>query len=453
MTLGKGKFVLGLFLSVFLCASLVLSVRADVKTWGKVYGGAGWDVARSVVEASDGGYAIAGYTNSFGAGGYDFWLIKANVDGDIEWNMLYGGMGNDAVFSLISTSDGGYALAGTTESFGAGGYDFWLIKVNAGGGVEWDMTYGDVGNEVACSVVEVSGGGYAIAGVCNYTEPVLGYYYDYAPDLSGDFWLVKTDSFGNLEWNMTYGDARHERANSLVATSDGGYALAGYTATSGGSSDFWLVKTDDFGSMEWNQTYSNEIDSKIYGEIHWNAACSLVVTSDGYAIAGYTAPFLYYNGVCWLVKTDELGNMEWNQTYDDGWGGVACSLVVTSDGGYALAGIWNFADYIDLENNNEVVKSGHFLLIKTDEFGTTLWNRTYGGGLIDCAYSVVNASDGGYVIAGVTGSFGTGNGDFWLIKTDEYGVVPEAAWVVLPLLATATFAILLSKKKRFRLRS
>ena len=234
----RGKLLLPIMvLSVLLCSSLVFSVNA-ASMWSRTYGGTGWDLACSLVAASDGGYAIASWTTSFGAGSADFWLVKTDALGNMQWNQTYGGTGNDGAISLVATSDGGYAMAGST--YGAGSYDFWLVKTNANGNMQWNKTYGGTGWDEAYSLVATSDGGYAIAGRWNVK--------DFFGAGNGDVWLVKTDSFGNMQWNQTYGGTGYDWAYSLVATPDGGYALAGCTDSVGaGSNDFWLVKTDEFG--------------------------------------------------------------------------------------------------------------------------------------------------------------------------------------------------------------
>jgi len=234
-------------------------------------------------------------------------------------------------------------------------------------------------------------------------------------------------------WSQTYGGADQEVAHSLVETSDGGYALAGYTNSSGaGHDDFWLVKTDANGNMEWNQTYDSWYD-------HAN---SMVETSDGgYAIAGSTG--WYFSGIhdFWLVKTDANGKMEWNQTYGESEEEVAYSLVETSDGGYALAGV---TDSFGAGNYD-------FWVIKTDINGNMEWNKTYGGAESDVAFSLIETSDGGFAIAGYTGSFGAGDYDFWLIKTDEHGIIPEfPSWTILPLLLATTLTVIIYRKKLYK---
>ena len=287
--------------------------------WNQTYGGPGDDEAYSVIQTSDGGYALAGYTNSSGAGGYDFWLVKTDPNGIMQWNRTYGGTGDDEAYSVVQTSDG-YALAGYTMSFGAGSADFWLVKTNLSGIMQWNRTYGGAGDDEAYYVVQTSDGGYALAG---YTT-------SFGPNRFWNFWLVKTDPNGNIEWNRSYGRGVEDEAYSVIQTADGGYALAGRTYLSVGAGyDFWLVKTDSNGDMQWNQTYDLRLDDEAY---------SVVQTNGGYALAGYTGSFGAGGYDFWLVKTNLSGIMQWNRTYGGAGDDVAYYVVQTSDGGYALAG-------------------------------------------------------------------------------------------------------------------
>jgi hypothetical protein len=342
-----------------------------------------------LVETSDGGYALTGLTNSYGVGMADFWLIKTDASGNIEWNQTYGGTEPDIAFSVNQTSDGGYILAGETPSFGAGDYDFWLVKTDSSGNMEWNQTYGGTEVDWAWSMVVASDGGYALAGYTS-SSGAGGY----------DFWLVKTDSSGNMEWNQTYGGSGSDQARSLVETSDGGYALAGSTSSFGaGESDFWLVKTDSSGNMEWNKTY---------GGTDYEEALSLVATSDGgYAIAGDVGSFATEKDDFWLVKTDSSGNMEWNKTYGEADYEWVSSLIATTDGGYTITGV----------TLSSGAGNKDFWLVKTDASGNMEWKKTYGGTNIDEAWSVIETSDGAFAIAGLTRSFGAGLQDFWLVKT------------------------------------
>lgn len=295
--------------------------------WNRTYGAPldQLEAGHCVVQTDDGGYILAGYNGTYVpyVWNADVWVIKTDATGLVQWNQTYGGSGNDVALCVIRTSDGGYAIAGYTTSLGAGGNDFWLIKIDATGTVMWNQTYGGVGSDVAVAVVQGSDGGYVIAG---YTRS-----YGAGDD---DFWLVKTDSAGNAQWNHTYGGADLDRALSMVATSDGGYALAGRTESFGGGyTDFWLVKTDAAGTMLWNHTYG--------GSQHDEAYSVVQARDGGYALLGRTNSF----GACdyWLVKTDALGDVQWSQTYAKGTlSDIGYSVVQTDDYGYAMAGYSNY---------------------------------------------------------------------------------------------------------------
>jgi len=363
------------------------NLERPLAEWNQTYGGAQADYARDLVQTDDDGYAIVGYTYSFGIG-VDAWLVKTDGEGDMVWNQTYGGVGGDIANTLIQTSDGGYAIAGYTSSYSVGLGDCWLVKTNIDGSMQWNKTYGGKEEDEAYSVVETSDGGFAIAGWTGSQ----GY--------AAQFWLIKTDAAGNEVWNKTYGFnstlPSFDFAWSMIQTEDGGYALAGTTMLTGGETHFWLVKTDAAGNMEWNQTYEGA----------WQEECrSVIQTSDGgYAMVGFTASGAAWDP--WLVKVDALGNMQWNKTYGETGEDGTYSVIQTEDGGYALAGLGHTTGW----NRDASV-------VKTDACGNVQWTAKYGGSQWEGAYSLVQTQDGGYAVAGITSSYGAGEGDFWLVKT------------------------------------
>jgi hypothetical protein len=289
--------------------------------WNKTYGGPEAEMASCVLQTINGGYILVGDTGSFGAGSADFWLVKTDAYGNMEWNKTYGGPEWESAECMVQTGDGGYALVGLKWISEALKYDFWLVRVDAFGNEQWNKTYGGPEKDLAWWVVQTSDGGYALT----------GYKYDLAAE-DADFWLVKTDAYGNMEWNKTYGGPELESAECMVQTGDGGYALAGITGSRGaGSEDFWLVRVDAFGNEQWNKTYGGPENDE---------ALSIVRTSNGeYVLAGRTHSF----GAAglddgWLVMVDAFGNEQWNKTYGGLKEDHVLSVVQTSDGGYALAG-------------------------------------------------------------------------------------------------------------------
>jgi len=318
-------------------------------SFAKTYGGTDDDYAYSVQQTSDGGYIVAGWTTSFGADSTDIFLIKTDANGNVQWAKTYGGTDDDMVYSVQQTSDGGYIVAGTTWSFGAGSADLFLIKTDANGNIIWAKTYGGTYYEYASSVQQTSDGGYIVVG--GTSSFGAG---------SPDIFLIKTDANGNIQWAKTYGGTDWEEVSSVQQTSDGGYIVAGLTDSFGaGYYDIFLIKTDANGNIQW---------AKTYGGTDYDWANSVQQTSDGgYIVASFTLSFIGGWGDIFLIKTDTNGNLQWAKTY-----------------------------------------------------GGTYWEE---------AYSVQQTSDGGYIVAGETRSFGAGNRDIFLIKTDVNGNIGSCSIV------------------------
>jgi len=356
--------------------------------WNKTFGGSGDDWGVSVQQTSDGGYVIAGRTFSYGAGASDAWLLKTNSLGNMAWNQTFGGSGNDTANSVQQTSDGGYIITGQTDSYGAGGWDIWLLKTNSSGNMAWNQTFGGSGNDYGYSVQQTADGGYVIAGITNSCG-AGGY----------DVWLIKIDPSGNETWNRTFGGSDYDSCNSVQQTSDGGYIIAGYTDSFGaGGWDVWLIKIDPSGNEAWNQTFGGS------GE-DW--ALSVQQTSDGgYIIAGTTV----FSGAggwdIWLIKADSSGSEIWNQTFDGLDDDYGASVQQTSDGGYVIVGTSNFHG----------AGKADVWLIRTDSSGSEIWNQTFDGLDDDYGASVQQTSDGGYIVLGDAESYGAGGWDVWLIK-------------------------------------
>ena len=344
----KSMCLIGIVIFILFSIPFIYCTQAS-STWSQTYVGS---YANVLVGTSDGGYAMAGYA------GNNSYLMKTDANGTLQWTKTYDGGNWEEAYALVQTSDGGYALAGSSgDKVGIYHSDFWLVKTDPSGNMEWNHAYGGPGIEKAGSVIQTDDGGYAVAG---YTD-------SFGIGLK-DFWLVKTDPNGNMEWNQTYGTAEnYEQAYSLVKTFDGGFALAG-TMNNLNDNSIWLVKVDPLGNMEWNQTFGGENGTGVGGPQ------ALVATSDGgYAlVGGKTSPITTSYGAVQdglLIKTNARGDEEWNQTYgtpgDDG----LSALVQATDGGYALVGAR------DLFGPTK----GDVWLIKTDSRGNMLWNKTYGG--------------------------------------------------------------------------
>jgi hypothetical protein len=362
------------------------------QTWTRTYGGTVWDQGTSVQQTSDGGYIIAGTTHSFGAGGSHVYLIKTNPSGDTLWTRTYGGPNDNWGSCVRQTTDGGYIIVGETYT-PANKNDVYLVKTNASGDTLWTRTYGGANNDFGNSVRQTSDGGYIIAGTT--------YSFDAG---NSKLYLIKTNASGDTLWTRTFGGSRDEGGNSVWQTYDGGYIVAGQTFSYGfGNGDVYLVKTNSSGASTWFSAIGGTSE---------DAGFSVQQTPDiGYIVVGRTNSFGAGGWDVYLAKTNSQGSPTWTKTYGgtgDDWGS---SVQLTSDGGYIVAG-----------RTNSFGAGGYDVyLIKTNAQGDTLWTRTFGGAGDDWANSVQQTSDGGYIIAGTTYSFGVGICNVYLIKTDSLG--------------------------------
>ena len=310
-------FYTGLYYRIYYDFWILKLTSSGEIEWEKIYGIYGYrndDITSSIQQTSDGGYIVAGYTESFGAGLDDFWILKLTSSGEIEWQQTYGGGNSEDGYSIQQTSEGGYIVTGSTNSFGTGLRDFWILKLSSNGVIEWQKAYGGSEYELAYSIQQTNDGGYIVAG---YTE-------SFGAGLD-DFWILKLASNGTIEWQKTYGGSQSEEAYSIQQTSDGGYIVAGQTWSFGsGSGDILVLKLASNGTIEWQKTYGGSQSEEAY---------SIQQTSDGgYIVAGFgSGDFL-------VLKLASDGTIEWQKTYGGYNVDEASSIQQTNNGGYIVAG-------------------------------------------------------------------------------------------------------------------
>lgn len=216
-------------------------ISSDEKLkWDITFGGSNDDYLHIFLQTDDGGYVVAGETSSYGVGKADIWIIKIDNKGNKLWDKTFGGIDDDWINSLLQTDDGGYLIVGKTFSFGAGSGDGWIIKLDSEGNKLWDRTFGGSNDDSLYLLVQTSDGGYAIA----------GYTFSYGMG-KADFWLIKLDNMGNKLWDRTYGGSGDDSVRSLIQIEGGGYVLAGITFSFGaGEGDFWIIKLNEKGNLE-----------------------------------------------------------------------------------------------------------------------------------------------------------------------------------------------------------
>ncbi|MFC1852478.1 hypothetical protein ACFL27_19955, partial [candidate division CSSED10-310 bacterium] len=363
-------------------------------TFEKTFGGTETEWSLSVQQTTDSGYIIAGTTDSYGAGMSDVYLIKTDENGTELWSRTYGGSNIEFGGSVQQTTDGGYIIAADTYSFGAGAVDVYLLKTDENGNELWSQTFGGIrDDDWGYSVLQTADGGYIFAGTTKSFG--AGNY---------DIYLLKTDGNGAEVWFQTFGGTEADIGSCVQQTAEGGFIVVGSSASFGaGADDVYLIKTDGNGTELWSQTFGG-IQAEYGGTVQQTA-------DRGFIIAGSTASYGAGADDVYLLKTDENGNELWSQTF--GGTGIDHGSWVqqTTAGGYIITGT----------TTSIGAGEGDVYLLKTNGTGTELWSRTFGGTGSDRGSSVQQTADGGYIISGTTASYGAGDSDIYLIKTDSQG--------------------------------
>jgi len=374
-----------IFMSFILISGFSYAQAPDIE-WQKCLGGTVWDFAYSIQQTGDGGFIVAGYTESNDGdvsgnhGGYDSWVVKLNSSGNIEWQKCLGGTDYDFAIFIQQTSDGGFIVAGETNSNDGdvsgnhGSSDFWVVKLNNSGNILWQKCLGGTDEDKARSVQQTSDGGFIVAGNTHSNDgDVLGNHGYF------DFWVVKLNISGNIEWQKCLGGTENDYAESIQQTIDGGFIVAGKTFSNDGDvsgnhssfGDYWVVKLSGSGDIEWQ---------KCLGGTDGDGAHSIQQTSDGeFIVAGYTH---------------------------------------SNDGDVSGIHGWGYHD---------------FWIVKLSSLGNIQWQKCLGGKCWDEAYSIQQTNDGEFIVAGVTasndgdvsGNHGEGYPDYWLVKLDLGSYIKE----------------------------
>ena len=390
--------------------------------WIKSFGGSGEETLRSVIQTSDGGYAMLGFSNSTNgdlidknSAVNDYWLLKLDASGDLQWSKTYGGSKDDRGQSLVQTKDGGFALTGYAMSDDGDGsnnegfHDNWVVKLNSQGTIEWEKSFGFSGHDHSYDILQTNDGGYYFVGFLDITSARADGYTEKRSSLTshgvGEFWGTKIDNKGNLQWRGYFGGSNNDRAHSVVQSNDGGYVMAGFTesedfdiSNSRGSYDFWVVKNDKNGNLLWEYSF---------GGSGIEIAQDIANTADGgYVITGHT--FSNDTDVSnnkgesdiWLIKIDDEGNLVWQKTFGGTAFDAAESVSPSKDGGFILVGNSKSNDKYASVNTGE----NDIWLIKTDANGNMVWQKTFGGTGLDYGFDAIETEDNSILLVGETTS-------------------------------------------------
>jgi hypothetical protein len=416
--------------TLFFSFSFFFAICQPTIQWQKSLGGSGLDNGVIIQQTNDGGFIAAGGSNSNDGdvsgnhGINDFWVVKLNDTGTIEWQKSLGGTSNDEAVSIQQTNDGGYVVAGYSKSNDGevsgnhGNADYWVVKLTNNGTIEWQKSLGGSGFDYVNSIQQTNDGGYIVAGQSDSNDG----------DVSGnqggpDCWDVKLSSLGTIEWQKSLGGTGDESAFFIQETNDGGYVFAGYSKSNDGdvsgnhgNADYWVVKLTNTGTIEWQ---------KSLGGSSFEQANAIQQANDGgYVVSGYSisndgdVSGNHGNADYWVVKLTNTGIIEWQKSLGGSADDVAFTMQHANDGGYIVAGQSSSNDG-DVSGNQGTVD---YWAIKLTGIGAIEWQKSLGGTSDERAYSVQQTMDGGYIVAGHSSSNdgdvsgNNGSYDFWVVK-------------------------------------
>ena len=407
--------------------------------WQNTYGGSSWDIPWAIMQTpSDSGYIVAGVTESTdgdileNAGIYDYWVVKLDSLGEIIWQKTYGGSSIDECEDIISTGDGGYLLVGYTYSddgdisYSHGSVDYWIIKINSSGELEWEKTYGGSKGDFGQKAIMLPSGNFVIIGNSQSSDGDISMHHE-GFDTPEDIWIIEINSFGDLIWEHSYGSSNVENARDIILDMDA-MVVTGYTyggsdgdiESSDGASDYWVFKINLFGDIIWESTFGG--DDYDYGASIGQLqngeyiVCGTTSSTDGDIIdfhGGYSDAF--------IVIIDSLGNLKNSFCYGGSNYDSSYDLKIVDDNSILISGTSSSIDGDLTENNGDA----DFWIIMVDSSGLIKWQKSLGGTLDEYAICLsLTQQLNSYAVAGRTHSsdvdldFNHGNYDFWVVKLD-----------------------------------
>jgi len=359
------------------------------KVWESTFGGSGNDVGSSGVETSDGGFAIVGTTSSFGSGGNDAYVIKVDSDGEEVWTHTYGTSTNEWAYGITGTDDGGFAIVGAQSD--VGGFSVWVVRAASDGTELWSYSYGNGTSDAGFALFQTDDDGFMITG------------YKGVGSGDSDVYLIKVDGDGNEEWQTTFGGPGHDWGKGVIGTTDGNLAISGWSIDALGSRRAYLIKADMDGGLIWEGTYGGVGETYGYGVVE--------TEDEGFIVSGHTTVSGAGSWDFYAVRTDSTGETVWESTYG-GTDEDRAFHVLSVEGGYALGGFSrSFED-----------TSGVYI-VGIDGDGNTMWEGSYpSDGNIEGGVPVYT-SDGCYLAVGHISTVDQGN-DVYMTKV---GAVSSSA--------------------------
>lgn len=437
-----------------MACSIFLHAQAPAIGWQNTIGGYNDDYLNFVEQTTDGGYILGGDSNSgangdktesrIGVGGADYWVVKLDSFGAIEWQNTIGGTSTEALKAVFQTTDGGFIIGGYSQSgisgdkteVNIGGYDYWIVKLDALGNIQWQNTIGGNSNDKLNCIIQTDDDGYLMGGESQ--SNISG---DKTENSKGgdDYWVVKTNSLGSIEWQNTFGGVDYDGLFSIDKTADGGFILGGYSLSGisgdktenniGGSYDYWILKIDNTGNILWQNDIGGNASDKLK---------KVYLTIDNGFILGGTSSSgisgdkseVSHSDDYWVVKTDANGNILWQNTISGVAGDVFYDIVQAPDGSFIVGGSSSsVAGYDKSESRIGAGSLNDYWIVKLNNLGNILWENTIGGDKADDFRSLTNTIDGGCIVGGSSlsnifadkteANWNTSTNDWWAVKINS----------------------------------
>ena len=430
-----------------------LKAQEPVIAWQQTIGGSGLDYFKSCNQTSDNGYIIGGYSYSEisgdktegNIGSADYWVLKLDSVGDIEWQNTIGGASTDFLASVEQTFDGGYIIGGYSKSGASGdktelnfiggeGYDYWIVKLNALGSIEWQNTIGGNNDDFLVSTHQTMDGGYIIGGYSSSTLSGDKSEGNMGGAGTKDYWILKLNSSGSIIWQNTIGADGNDVLAEIRETAEGNYIVGGYSDSKkngdktikrwGSLSDYWVMQLNSSGTIMWQN---------VFGGLDSDLLTSVIQLADGgFLFGGYSdsditgnkSKHLYVGSHTdyWLVKTDALGNIIWDKVLGGSENEIITSMTETAGQNLLIAGYSISPSSFDKLEPTQGLED--YWILELDNSGKTLWENDLGGILNERPYAIGNTQDGGFFVLGYSASLisgdktevGSGSIDGWMLK-------------------------------------
>ncbi|MBL7914797.1 MAG: T9SS type A sorting domain-containing protein [Bacteroidia bacterium] len=438
-------------LTLFFVLISSISFAQEIE-WQNTIGGAQNDRLTTMIKTTDGGYLIGGFSNSVISGdksencqGYsDYWVLKLDSSMNIEWQNTIGGNYIDELLSVVESNDGGYLLGGLSGSNISGdktenvigSFDYWIVKIDENGSIVWQKTIGGNNIDNLYSIINTNDGGYLLGGLSmsgisgNKTEDIIGY---------EDYWIVKIDSIGNLQWQNTIGGTYRDKFKSIIQTADGGFLLGGSSESDSsfdksenslGDLDYWIVKTDSLGVVQWENTIGGNAKDELCSVSEFSSGGYLLGGTSYSGISGDKSEGSFGSYDFWIVKVDALGSVLWQKTIGGSLMDYLSSVVLLENDEILMAG-WGDSR-ISYSKTDDLFEDVDLWIVKTDSSGEIQWQNNIGAEDSEDSPVLIQISDTKFLFGATSYSDLSGdktensNGlaDFWIFKiTENYNLI------------------------------